>query len=241
MRVLFASLVLIASPVAAQTSPQPGNGDPRIQTVQYDPVQIIRLSVAPGLQTLIELAPGEIIQTIGVGDSAAWQVSPSKRGDIFFVKNMSANAATNMSVVTASRVYNFELVPSNGYGDGGAYHIKIVYPAKSLDAVTMSVAPSFEYRLSGAKTILPSSVIQEGPRTIIEWPEETPLPGIFTFENGSEALVNGEMQDGRFVIVGTPAKLIFRLDRQTAYATRRPITAYPKTLPFEAPIEESPK
>lgn len=221
MRSLLISIVFFGLPAVAQTYPQPGEGDPRIQTVQYDPAQIIRLSVAPGLQTLVELAPGENIQTIGVGDSAAWQVSPGKRGDIFFVKNVSANAMTNMSVVTAARVYNFELAPSGGYGEASPYHVKVVYPARVQGTVTINIEPSFEYRLSGAKVILPSSVYQEGTRTILEWPEDAALPGIFSLENGSEALVNGEMQDGRFVIPGTPAKLIFRLDRKTAYATRK--------------------
>jgi type IV secretion system protein VirB9 len=225
VRIWFALTVLVALPLSAQNYPQPGPGDSRIQTVQYDPAQIIRLSVAPGLQTLVELVPGENIQTIGVGDSTAWQVSASKRGDFFFVKNVGANALTNMSVVTAARVYNFELAPSDGYGETSAYHVKVVYPAATQDAAAMSIEPSFEYRLSGSKSIRPSSVYQEGTRTILEWPDDAALPGIFMLDNGSESLVNGEMQDGRFVISGTPAKLIFRLDRKTAFATRKAIKA----------------
>ena len=216
-------IALVAFPVTAQTYPQPGEGDPHLQTVQYDPVQIIRLSVAPGLQTMVELAPGENIETIGIGDSAAWQVAPSKRGDIFFVKNVGANTVTNMTVVTAARVYNFELAPSGGYGEISPYHVKLVYSAKVQGTATVNIEPSFEYRLSGSQSIRPSTVYQEGIRTIVEWPADTELPGIFMIENGNESLVNGEMQDGRFVIAGTPAKLVFRLDRQTAYATRKPI------------------
>lgn len=221
MRLLLSSIALIAVPAIAQTYPQPGEGDPRIQTVEYDPKQIIRLSVAPGVQTLVELAPYENIQTIGVSDSSAWQIAPSKRGDFFFIKNVSASAVTNMSVITAARVYNFELAPSGGYGDTSAYHVRVVYPAPSRGTVTADVEPSFVYRLSGAKEICPASVYQEGTRTIIEWPDVAALPGIFMIENGYEALVNGEMQDGRFVIPGTPEKLIFRLDRKTAYAIRK--------------------
>lgn len=218
-------MVLLAVPASAQVDPQPGDGDPRIQTVQYSASQIIRLSVAPGLQTIVELAPGENIQTIGVGDSVAWQVSASKRGDFFFVKNVGANAVTNMSVVTAARVYNFELAPAGGYGDISPYHVRIVYPAELGTPATEEIAPSFEYRISGSKTIRPSDVYQEGLRTVIEWPEDAALPAIFTLENGGEAIVNGEMLDGRFVIAGTPAKLVFRLDRKTAYATRKPLKA----------------
>jgi type IV secretion system protein VirB9 len=222
---MFALIALIALPANGQTYPQPGDGDPRIQTVEYDPAQIIRLSVASGIQTMVELAPGENIQTIGVGDSTAWQVSAGKRGDFFFIKNVSANAITNMSVVTASRVYNFELAPSGGNGDVSPYHVRVVYPSLARGTATINVETTFEYELSGSKSIRPTSVYQEGLRTILEWPEEAALPGIFMLENGNEALVNGEMQDGRFVIPGTPEKLIFRLDRKTAYAARKTIKA----------------
>jgi type IV secretion system protein VirB9 len=223
MRLWLTPIALFASPVSAQTYPQPSGGDPHLQTVQYDPTQIIRLSTAPGLQTMVELAPGETIQTISVGDSAAWQVSAGKRGDILFIKNVSANAVTNMTVVSSVRIYNFELLPPGSFGEVSPYHVKVTYPAKPLEPVTTRVAPDFEYRLSGAKSILPSGVYQEGTRTYLEWPDDVPLPGIFTLENGSETIVNGEMQDQRFMIPGTPAKLIFRLDRLTAYATRKPI------------------
>ncbi len=218
-------MALVASPLVAQTMPQPGDGDPRIQSVQYDPAQIIRLSVAPGLQTMVELAPGEAIQTVSVGDSTAWQVSVGKRGDIFFVKNVSAVTLTNMSVVTASRVYNIELMPAGGYGELSAYHVKLTYSPKPTEAEVLSVKPSFDYHLSGSRVIRPSRVYQEGRRTIVEWQEDSVLPGIFAMENGSESLVNGEMQDGRFIIPSTPPKLVFRLDEKIAYATRRPKNA----------------
>lgn len=172
---------------------------------------------------MVELAPGDIIQTIGVADSIAWQVSAGKRGDFFFIKNVSATEMTNMTVVTASRVYNFELAPSGGYGTLSPYHLRVVYPAKRQDTVIVVMDPTFIYSISGSKIIRPTSVIQEGMRTIVEWDKDTPLPGIFAVENGEESLVNGEMQDGRFVIAGHPTKLVFRLNRKTAYATRKPI------------------
>lgn len=217
----FTLLCLSALPASAQIYPQPGEGDPRIQTVQYDPAQIIRLSVPPGIQTMVELAAGETIQTIAVGNSAAWTVAAGKRGDFFFVKNASANETTNLTVVTAGRVYNFELSPTSGYGSVGAYHVRVVYRGRSPMTATIEVERQYAYRLSGSKAIRPASVYQEGTRTIIEWQPDAPIPAIFTFENGAEALVNGEMEDGRFVLAGAPQKLIFRMDRQTATAIRR--------------------
>jgi type IV secretion system protein VirB9 len=221
-------MAFFAMPAYAQISPQPGEGDPRIQSVEYNPAQIIRLSVAPGLQTMVELGAGEVIQTIGVGDSASWQVSAGKRGDFFFIKNINANALTNVTVVTAGRVYNFEVVPSGGYGDISPYHVKLTYPARAKKADTVLHTPSFRYDVAGARSIRPSRVYQDGTRTLIEWPEERALPAVFIFENGQEALVNGEMQDGRFILSGTPETLVFRLDRKRAYAKRRSLIASEK-------------
>ena len=135
----FTLLCLSTLPASAQIYPQPGEGDPRIQTVQYDPAQIIRLSVPPGIQTMVELAAGETIQTIAVGNSAAWTVAAGKRGDFFFVKNASANETTNLTVVTAGRVYNFELSPTSGYGSVGAYHVRVVYRGRSPMTATIEV------------------------------------------------------------------------------------------------------
>jgi type IV secretion system protein VirB9 len=218
---LWTLILLFAFPAAAQTVPQQGEGDLQIQTVEYDPARIIRLSIAPGIQTMVELAAGESIQTIGVGDSSAWQVTAGKRGDFFFIKNVSASAMTNMTVVTAGRVYNFELLPFGGFDAVSPYHVRMVYPGRTKMVATIDMEPSFEYRVTGARAIRPSSVYQEGLRTIVEWPEEAALPATFVLENGHEALVNGQMEDGRFVIGGTPEKLVFRLDRKTAYATRK--------------------
>lgn len=214
-------MVLFALPASAQVYPQPGEGDPRIQTVQYDPLQIISLSVAPGFQTIVELVRGERVETIAVGDSISWQVSAGKRGDFFFVKNVGAIAKTNMSVVTSSRVYNFELSPGINYGDVSPYHVRIEFPVSETQSEQTDIKPVFDYLISGSKAIRPSKVYQEGDRTIVEWPDDSPLPAVFTLENGSEAIVNGQMQDDRFVIAGTPERLIFRIDRNTAYATRK--------------------
>lgn len=225
MKRVILVMALLASAAHAQVYPQPGDGDPRLQTVQYEPSQIIRLTVASGLQTLVELAPGENIQTIGVGDSIAWQVTASKRGDFFFVKNVSAANMTNLSVVTAARVYNFELVPADRYNAISPYHLRITFPVKDEETKTAETQLAYSYRLSGTRAIRPTRIYQEGTRTILEWSDSRDMPGIFIEENGSETLVNGEMQEGRFVIPGAPAKIIFRLDRKTAYAQRQNVPA----------------
>ena len=67
-----AALLLLAAPTAlAQVRPQPGPGDPRVQTVMFAPDQVVQLQAAPGYQITVALNPDERIESIALGDSAA--------------------------------------------------------------------------------------------------------------------------------------------------------------------------
>ena len=82
-------------------------------------------------------------------------------------------------------------------------------------------APSTRPRLSGPRALRPKTIAVAKDRISVEWPADVGLPAIFRIdEDGQETLVNGEMQDGRFVIDGSPQKLVFRLDRLVATAVR---------------------
>jgi type IV secretion system protein VirB9 len=210
-----------AVPVHAQVRPSPGEGDPRLQTIMFDAKQVVQLSVATGFQLMIAFAPGEVVETVALGDSAAWQVSPGKRGDFIFLKNVQASATTNMTVVTDARAYSFELTPSGGYANDAPYIVKFLYDPQPVAAVEPIEDEEVTFLVRGAKAIRPIRVYQIGNRTFAEWLPNQLLPAVFAVENRIESVVNGEMQDGRFIIVGTPSKLLFRMDQQIATATRK--------------------
>jgi type IV secretion system protein VirB9 len=224
LRCLVLLCALCVQPLAAQVRPMPGEGDPRLQTVMYDPTQIVQLALATGYQLMVSFAPGEHIETIAVGDSAAWQVTANKRGDYLFVKSVQAGDNSNLTVVTDARVYLFELVRSYGGGDQ-PYAVRFSYPEAPKPALAVPTDPAtYRYRLSGAKAIRPSAIGEEGQTTVLEWPAKAALPAVFRIDDdGEETLVNGEMRDGRFVIEGLPNRLIFRLDRVMAAAVRTPV------------------
>lgn len=223
MRLLALLLLATAQPLMAQVSPTPGNADSRLQSVPYNPDQIVALSVASGYQLMVRFAPGEIVETIAVGDSGAWQVTASKRGDLVFIKNLQANSVTNMTIVTDTRVYNFELAPSNGYGGATAFSVSFVYPEPVKAIVARTNQDEFQYRIRGARVIRPSNISFDGAVTVIEWRSDQSLPAVFTANGQQETLVNGEIRDGRYVVAGAPEVLIFRLDKQVARATRQPM------------------
>jgi type IV secretion system protein VirB9 len=213
-------LALAPGALAAQVHPAPGSGDPRIQNVLYDADQVVQLQATPGYQIDVEFAADEAIENVAVGDSAAWQVTPNRRGDHLFVKNLISGVTTNMTVVTSARTYYFELAPLAG-GEM-AYNVRFRYP-NAAAAAEEAQASQIEgrYRLSGAHALRPSRIADDGVHTYIEWPREASLPAIYALNSlGQETLVNGGMRDGLFVIDGISQRLVFRIDQDVARADR---------------------
>lgn len=232
MKYLLAGLVgllLTAAPGGAQVVAQTGLGDPRLQSVAYDPGRIVELRTAPGYQLTVELSPDEQVQNVAVGDSADWQVSANKAGDHLFIKPAQAGVTTNMTVITSVRVYNFDLTALGSPTTDMAYTIRFKYPAAAEADVPSSpgngvhaIQPASGYRIEGDHALRPATVSDDGIHTFVTWPAESALPATFQIgEDGQERLVNGSMRGGRFVIDGIARKLVFRIDQHTATATRQ--------------------
>ena len=225
---LFSALLglLLAIPAAAQLRPEPGPGDPRIQSVLYDANQVVQLQVATGYQLTVEFAPDERIENVAVGDSGAWQVTPNKRGDRLFIKAVGQGVTTNLTVVTDARTYAIELSPLFGPLPTMAYTVRFRYATPAAVTVVPNDAATpvpGRYKLSGDKALRPSAIDDDGVHTYIAWGPDQTLPAIFAIDDkGNETLVNGMTRDGRFVIDAVANKLVFRIDRQTAGAVRVP-------------------
>lgn len=242
MKRLALLLLLPAAPVVAQAQfptplpapppvlgpmPMPGygpivSGDPRLQTFVYDANQVVRLRVASGFQSSVIFSPDERVENVAVGDSNAWQVTLNGRGDTLFVKPLSARGATNMTVITDVRVYSFELSPASAAGPDTPFTVRFQYPTVHQPG-SPETADIRHYRLGGSRSVRPASVTDDGVRTTITWLEHQTLPAIFALDGqNNEILVDGAMRDDRYVIETVHRTLIFRLDRQTARASRLP-------------------
>lgn len=225
-RTLVIALWLSAAAAGAQVRPQPGSGDARIQTVQYQRDQVVQISASPGYQVTVQLAPDEQIQTVAVGDSAAWQVTANKSGNLLFVKATQSGVDTNMTVITNARFYAFDLV--GGSGGITPYEVRFQYPpvdeADGAQAVAPINANVGEYHLSGAHALRPTRMSDDGQRTYIDWSPDQPLPAVFILDrHGKEALANGNMRGPLYVIDSVHDHLLFRIDSQTARADRRQV------------------
>jgi type IV secretion system protein VirB9 len=228
-RVIAAVTLLSATPALSQVQPAPGDGDPHLQVVDYNPGQIVQLRGAPGYQLMIELSPDEQIQSVALGDSGFWQVSVNKAGDRLFLKPAQAEVTTNMTVVTTVRTYTFDLYALGGPAPDMPYTVQFRYPAPrtaSADSEYVDVSAASrrgsKYRISGDRLIRPSLVTDDGQHTFVSWPKGAPIPAIYTLDrSGNEVVVNGMMgPDDVYVVDGAPQLLTFRIDHSLARAER---------------------
>ncbi|MBU0832073.1 MAG: TrbG/VirB9 family P-type conjugative transfer protein [Alphaproteobacteria bacterium] len=222
---LLAALAVATGTAQAQVRPYSAGGDPRFQLVNYRAEQVVQLQAAPGYQLSVEFAPDERIESVAIGDSGAWQVTPNRRGDQLFIKTIQAGTTTNMTVVTDARIYLFDLYPLDQVTPDMAYRVRFIYPRppEAMEEVLADedVVEAY-YTLHGDKTLRPVEVSDDGVHTYIEWPPNAAIPAIYMVdERGQESLVNGMMRDGFFVVDAIAPRLVFRIDRRSARAIRR--------------------
>lgn len=226
MKRLVLCLALMATSATAQTpgpsaGPTPPANDPRLQTVQYDAGQIVQLKVAINFQATVIFGPGEQVDNVAIGDSDAWQATLNNQGDALFLKPLRSNGTTNMTVITDVRVYSFELSSAYAPGPDTPFTLRFLYPG-ALNGDQSAARPGVgRYRLSGARSLRPAAIDDDGVRTFIQWRAAQTLPAVFAIDDqGDEVLLDGHMREGRYVIDAVHRAMLFRLDGQVARAQR---------------------
>lgn len=111
---------------------EPITTDSRIKTYVYNENEVYPLVIFFGYQTSIELAKGEELTSISLGDSYAWNVSPVGRR--VFIKPLEENMHTNMTLLTNKRAYQFDLFskkPEATFDKELVYVMRFYYPEKN--------------------------------------------------------------------------------------------------------------
>ncbi|HZZ33502.1 MAG TPA: P-type conjugative transfer protein VirB9 [Phenylobacterium sp.] len=217
---LLGLLLLMLAPARgyAAVQPQPGVQDPRIQVVHYNPRDVVELRGTLGITTSIEFDPGEQLQTVAIGDSRAWQVTPNKRGSLLFIKPLLVRGPTNMVVITSLRRYDFSLKAQNPQTRGAAspvFGIRFEYPepifsapvvlkASPAAAVAAPEAPTAKnsrYSFEGSRELRPARVFDDGTFTYFEFAANVDYPAVYAVEaGGKEAIMNFSVRQGYIVI-----------------------------------------
>lgn len=223
--ILAASALALAAPALAQMSATP-SVDPHIHIIPFDPQKVITLQVAQGFVLTVELAPDERIESVAVGNSAAWQVTPNKNADHLFIKPLPSAVTTDLTVVTGARSYSFELQPLYGPDATMAYIVRLSNAAPQLTPAAAAAALAdrplqTKYSFGGSHRLRPVRMRDDGRATYIDYGPKTVVGAIYVVDaEAHEALVNGGFRKGEYVVDQIADSFIFRLGKSEATATR---------------------
>ncbi len=216
-------LPLFALLIAARL-PEPTGVDPHIQSVMFQPDEVVRLRGALGWQIMLEFGPDERIENVSIGDAMAWQVTPNKKARNLFLKPLIKNAATNMTVVTDKRRYAFSL-ETRPRGLNIPWVVRFDYPREVVEVIEEPLPPpplplNFAYGITGDATLRPSRVWDDGLMTYFEFSEEKAIPAIFAGGPGKdESMVNSSARGRVIVVQQTGSRFTLRTGKKLATVT----------------------
>lgn len=240
---LFALLVAsLPCAVQAEVRPSAGYRDNRVKSVAYDPNDVVLVIGRYGYSTVIEFAEGEAVTDVALGDSLAWEVSPSRNN--VFVKPREDRAATNMTVVTDKRIYHFMLqagAHTNASPKDAFFAVRFLYPQQEAAAreaaaeaerakAAIAVAPkpvNWDYWVCGAVELRPTEVYDDGRFTYLKFPGAQEIPAVFLINaDNTESLANGQIRGDQFVVFATARKLMLRKGKSVACVENRSFNWY---------------
>ena len=230
MRRVLLALCLAATPLASRgaEAPRPGYGDPHIQSVAYDPDKVVLLRGVLGYQMMLEFSPDERLESVSIGDSLGWQVTPNRNANLLFLKPIERNAVTNMNVVTSQRRYSFELrvAPKGARTEAAPYVVRFAYPQVAM-ATPLPAPPepppeerNLAYATTGSAENTPVRIFDDGRMTYFAWAPQASVPAIFAVTaDGRESLVNSGVRDGYTVVEQLAPRFVLRNGKQVATVT----------------------
>ena len=225
----------------AVSIPKGSAKDGRIQTVMYNPDDVIHIHARIGEAVLIQLEDGELLtgdptSGLGMGDAAAWNLAA--RGNNLYMKPVASAPATNMLITTnKKRTYAFDLSltgKKNGkYVQKPTYILRFVYPdtaaykaraeaqkqAKALEKLKAAghrpnARHNYNYWGKGDKTLAPTAAYDNGRFTYFSFDNGRELPLIYkVMDDGSEMLLNSHVDGDTVVIHETAKHFVLRLGK----------------------------
>lgn len=191
--------------------------DSRIKTFVYNENEVFHLTLHYGYQSNIEFAKNEEIETLSVGNSYSWKITPVGRR--LFLKALEGAAHTNMTVITNKRTYQFELqskTPDDKIDEELVYVVRFFYPSVSFDKPLPQVdskrflpepthgTPSynFNYSISGPESLAPLKVFDDGKSTFLKFRNNNAvLPHFFIVDNNGLENRTTYARQGEYIVI----------------------------------------
>lgn len=210
-----AVFALMATCAHATQEPVPGKLDGRVRTVVYQANNVVRIDATYGISTMLLFDADEHFETIALGDTESWQVTPNERKNLLFIKPVARNVVTNVNVVTNKRIYFLELhdfAPSAGKA---VYGVRFVFPDQELNASLKKEAEyraanpnissidkanmNIDYSFSGAGHLKPLMVFDDGKKTFFKFSGR--VPAIFAVNSDFSETLRNFRREGEYIVV----------------------------------------
>jgi type IV secretion system protein VirB9 len=233
---------LVAPRVHAELTPARGLVDPRVRIVAYDAEQVIRLHGYVGYQIHFQFAEGETFVNLAAGDNKALDVG--YEGNHLVLKPLAEKVATNITVITTRRVYQFDYSASAERPDPDRedviYSLRFIYPqdearkaAEALEQQRTNLklatadqdphrARNSDYWGCGAAAIRPQSAFDDGVQTRLKFPAHAEFPTMYVKnDDDSESLVNFTVDNDEVVIHRVARSFVLRRGKLVACIQNR--------------------
>jgi type IV secretion system protein VirB9 len=217
----------------AEIVPPRGAVDGRIRSTPYEADQVYELRGFVGYQIDLVFEPGESFVGLGAGDIEG--LAYFGEDNHLFLKPRAPQVATNLTVLTNRRHYQFDYVvlaerPQRDDPDV-IYALEFVYPAKStreaedaaarhiesaLGSASAQRARNIDYWYCGGSALKPVAASDDGVHTRLRFAANADLPAIFVRnDDASESLLNYSMDAGDVIIHRVARRFVLRRGKLT--------------------------
>jgi type IV secretion system protein VirB9 len=226
---------------AAEMVPMRGVVDSRIRVAAYNGDEVYKLRGFVGYQIDLEFEPGETFSGLGAGDLEG--LSYVGQDNHLFLKPKAAKVATNLTVLTSRRQYQFDYTASSqrpADDVGVIYALRFTYApppaqsaadavAKKLDSQLESASAkrlrNIDYWYCGQPGLRPAAASDDGVHTRLRFAANSDLPAIFVRnEDGSESLLNFSMDAGDVIVHRVAKRFILRRGKLTGCVVNQGFT-----------------
>jgi type IV secretion system protein VirB9 len=232
--VLSLQALLGVSPSRAEIIPAQGSVDTRVRAAIYDGDQVYRLHGFVGYQIDLEFEAGEAFVGLGAGDLEG--LAYFAQDNHLFLKPKAARVATNLTVLTNRRHYQFDYTAVSQHPGpeepDTVFVLRFNYPATashSAEDAAMAAAAAakhidddlklasaqrrqnIDYWYCGESVLRPVAASDDAVHTRLRFAANVDLPAIFVRnEDGSESLLNFSMDAGDVIVHRVARQFILR-------------------------------
>ncbi len=213
-----------------------------MRVVAYDPEQVIKLHGYVGYQIHFQFAEGETFVNLAAGDNKALDVG--YEANHLVLKPLAEKVATNITVLTNRRVYQFDYSATAERPDPDRqdviYSLRFIYPqeearkaAEELEQQHTNLklasadqdphrARNSNYWGCGAAAIRPESAYDDGVQTRLRFAAHAEFPTMYVKnDDDSESLVNFTVDNDEVVIHRVARSFVLRRGKLVACIQNR--------------------